>query len=239
MCIIKCSVKKRLSNELYLMDKGLKSFEDLKKEFIIEEYDSKEKYLQMIDKKSVSRSESIFQGILVYAVGKTHNVKKVKKKLDNICSKLFYRELNFHVGDLSRSTYRPLSLSFVTKCNFFQKENYKIKIALVFSHNKYLRGYLYDIPEDNLFVLNPQLTRRFIKQNKKIKEYDEIENFQTIFINKFNDFNENVLNKINKEKSNNKGSVILFKEIKTYYDFVNKLYQIMPKKSFVCIDSLG
>ena len=223
----------RLSKELSLVKKGLKSFEELKKDFIFEEYDYNE---NLIDELDVCRNESIFQGILVYAVGTAKDLKKVENKLEKISFNIHTHRMNKYFNEKdNRGTFRAKALSLVT----IGKENYKIKIALVFSHNKYLRGYLYDIPYDNLFILCPQLTRKFIKQNKKIKHIDEIENMQTIFINKFDDFDETILNKINKEKANKKGTVILFKDTKTYYEFSIKLSKIMPRNSHVFIESLN
>lgn len=226
MCIMGCSIRMRLSDYLALARDNKKSLSDLKDEFTFEEFNVPEDYVSFTENLNIFRNDSIFQGTLVYATGTAKNPEIIEKELDEINMGIYSARTLKKDG---KGTFRPTSFSFVEK----GEDNYNIKIALVFSPNKFLRGYLYNFEDTKTFVLEPSLTRKFIKLNKSMKELDFIEDFQVIYLGENSDFTQESLDKINQAKLSKKGTVILHRDKKTFEEFIKRIEQIIPNDELI------
>jgi hypothetical protein len=221
----------RLCDELSLVRKGIKSIKDLKKDFLFEEHNVPKDYEKFVESLNIFKNDMLFQGTIVYAEGTAKNLKKIEKKLTDINFKIYGQRILKRDG---KGTLRPTDISFLTKGD----DNYKIKIALVFSHNKYIKSYLYNFPSDNVFVLNPMLTRKFIKQHKKLKEHDFIDDFQIIYLNSYLDFNQTILEKIEYARFLKRGTCILYRDVKTYDKFADKMNEIINEDWFGFVEGV-
>lgn len=215
--IIKDKHKLMLREDIDDMLKNKKSLEDVKKNYLVEEYDLPKDYEEFVNSINIFKNEYIFQGMLVYEFGTMVSVDfagNSNKEAKNISSQIHKKRCEKSTREQKNiGTLRPYSLS---KFEYGEENNYKIKIFLFYSHNRNLKGYLYDFGDNYLYLLSPSLTRKYIKQNKNIKRANFIENMQVLFLETFDDLDEGVLAKVNYAKFLNRGTVILYREKETY-----------------------
>lgn len=210
----KCDPKRRLSRDLDKISRG-KSFEQIKKDYLVEEYDVPNDYEEFVNSINIFKKDYVFQGTVVYAEGTSDadNISEFfKEELGNVSGQIYKKSCEKSAREQKNIiTLRPTRLSFVKK----GENNYKIKIAFFYSHNSFLQGYLYDLPEDYLFLFNPTLTKRYLEQNKNIKKTDFVENTQVLLLEDSDDIDE-MIEKVIFARFLNRGTVILYEDEETY-----------------------
>lgn len=208
-----------------------KSLNELKKDYYFEEYDVPKDYDKFIQSINILKNDMIFQGTLIYAEGTAKNPDAIDKKIGKINLDIYSKRILKNDG---KGTLRLVSKTYLKK----GEDNYKIKIALIFSHNKYIQSYLFALPKDYVFVLDPNLTRKFIKQNKNLKEHDFIDDFQIFYLHDIFDFDHKFLEKIEYGRFLKRGSVILYRDKLTYNKFADRMNEIFNEKFFVFVEGL-
>ncbi|MBL7051996.1 MAG: hypothetical protein ISS01_02810 [Nanoarchaeota archaeon] len=209
MCIIGCAAKMKLSDDLTLISEGKKEFEDLKNDsdYLFEEtifpvmfnpeeitdfgrkynYKTRSKILEAQYSKMsewaklfvkdirMLKNTHLFQGTMVTAEGTAKSPKAIEKFLQVLQMNIYSERTPYQLKN--EGSARPFAFSLLKK----GKDNFVIKAILVFTHNRNIKSYLYQFPKSS-FMLNPTLTKKYLKQNKDLKQIDKKEGFKTIYL---------------------------------------------------------
>ena len=211
MCIIGCAPRQKLSEDISLVLKGKKEFNDLKKDkdYLLEETifpvmfnpeEITELGMKYYSKNNNKILESQYLKITEWARMFVKNVKLLKN------THLFQGTMIVAEGttkspkvigqflDVLSSfiyvTRTPYSLKNEGNLRPFSfnplkkgEDNFVIKIILVFAHNRNIKSYLYSFPNKNYsYVFYPTLTKKYLKQNSDLKPIDEKEGYKTIYL---------------------------------------------------------
>ncbi len=211
MCIVGCAPKLKLSDDISLICKCEKEFEDLKndKDYLMEEtifpvmfnpkeivefgrkyhYKTRSKILkaqylkinswtkEFVKDLKLLKNTHLFQGTMVTAEGTAKSPKAIEKFLQVLQMNIYSERTPYQLKQ--EGSARPFGFSLLKK----GKDDFVIKIILVFAHNRNLKSYLYSFPyKGHSYFFSPALTKKYLKQNKDLKPIDKREGFKTIYL---------------------------------------------------------
>ncbi|MFP4402191.1 MAG: hypothetical protein ACLFPL_03070 [Candidatus Nanoarchaeia archaeon] len=198
-------------NDKILESENLETIQDKLSNDVKEYLNSMTKHI------SFFRNSHLYQGTLLTISGITTNFEKLESSSKQLLLNLIVARDDIIISNPPLLN-RP---ALINTCERGGIDDITIKLHFIYSTNKSIKSYMYNAV-DSIQVISPELTTKFVKNNRDVKRDEVREEVQVLYVDSVDELNKEFIHNVDKYSILSRPIVILCRTQEVYEELAGE-----------------